>query len=78
MKNLGILILIVGFFYSCAVVRPGEVGIKQTLGKLSKETKTQGKEARNQETKKRKKERTKETKKESKKDKRKKGRKKER
>ena len=42
MKNLGILILIVGFFYSCAVVRPGEVGIKQTLGKLSKETKTQG------------------------------------
>lgn len=42
MKNFGILILIIGFFTSCAVVRPGEVGIKQTLGKLSKEVKTQG------------------------------------
>lgn len=27
---------------SCAVVRPGEVGIKQTLGKFSKKTTTQG------------------------------------
>ncbi|MFK8058954.1 MAG: prohibitin family protein [Polaribacter sp.] len=42
MKNFGILILVIGLFSSCAVVRPGEVGIKQTLGKLSKEVKTQG------------------------------------
>jgi regulator of protease activity HflC (stomatin/prohibitin superfamily) len=43
MKNLS-LIAILGMFLlsSCAVVRPGEVGIKQTLGKLSKEVKTQG------------------------------------
>lgn len=42
MKNFGILILIVGLFSSCAVIRPGEVGIKQTLGKFSDEVKTQG------------------------------------
>jgi prohibitin 1 len=43
MKNLGIIILVLGLFCtSCAVVRPGEVGIKQTLGKFSKEVKTQG------------------------------------
>jgi prohibitin 1 len=43
MKNLS-LIAILGMFLlsSCAVVRPGEVGIKQTLGKFSKEVKTQG------------------------------------
>jgi regulator of protease activity HflC (stomatin/prohibitin superfamily) len=43
MKNLS-LIAILGMFLlsSCAVVRPGEVGIKQTLGKLSNEVKTQG------------------------------------
>ena len=29
-------------FASCAVVRPGEVGIKQRLGKLSGEVVTQG------------------------------------
>ena len=27
---------------SCAVIRPGDVGIKQTLGKLKGKTKTQG------------------------------------
>lgn len=42
MKKFGILILVVVVFSSCAVVRPGEVGIKQTLGKLSKEVKMQG------------------------------------
>ena len=42
MKKAGILVLAVIFFTSCAVVRPGEVGIKQTLGKFSKEVKTQG------------------------------------
>ncbi|MFT6065258.1 MAG: regulator of protease activity HflC (stomatin/prohibitin superfamily) [Paraglaciecola sp.] len=43
MKNLS-LIAILGMFLlsSCAVVRPGQVGIKQTLGKFSKEVKTQG------------------------------------
>lgn len=43
MKNLNVL-AILGFLAlsSCAVVRPGEVGIKQTLGKFSKEVKTQG------------------------------------
>ena len=43
MRNLSISILVLGLFCtSCAVVRPGEVGIKQTLGKFSKEVKTQG------------------------------------
>tara|TARA_R110002126_G_scaffold181187_4_gene330046 strand:+ start:57397 stop:58206 length:810 start_codon:yes stop_codon:yes gene_type:complete len=42
MKKFGILILVMGFFSSCAVIRPGEVGIKQTLGKLSDEVQTQG------------------------------------
>ncbi|WP_299062438.1 prohibitin family protein [uncultured Polaribacter sp.] len=42
MKNFAILILGVVFLSSCAVVRPGEIGIKQTLGKLSKDVKTQG------------------------------------
>jgi prohibitin 1 len=43
MRNLSITILVLGLFCtSCAVVRPGEVGIKQTLGKFSKEVKTQG------------------------------------
>ena len=42
MKKFGILILTVGLFSSCAVIRPGEVGIKQTLGKLSNEVQTQG------------------------------------
>ncbi len=43
MKNIS-LVALLGMFMlsSCAVVRPGEVGIKQTLGKFSKEVKTQG------------------------------------
>ncbi|PQJ77432.1 spfh domain, band 7 family protein [Polaribacter glomeratus] len=43
MKNIS-LIALLGMFIlsSCAVVRPGEVGIKQTLGKFAKEVKTQG------------------------------------
>mgnify|MGYP001287377853 CR=1 FL=1 len=43
MKNVSLLALL-GIFLlsSCAVIRPGEVGIKQTLGKFSKEVKTQG------------------------------------
>ena len=43
MKNLSVL-AISGIFLlsSCAVVRPGEVGVKQTLGKFSKEIKSQG------------------------------------
>ncbi|HCY97301.1 MAG TPA: spfh domain, band 7 family protein [Polaribacter sp.] len=43
MKNLSIPILIlVLVFASCAVIRPGEVGIKQTLGKFAAEVKVQG------------------------------------
>ncbi|WP_298766363.1 prohibitin family protein [uncultured Polaribacter sp.] len=43
MRNLSALAIVGTFlFSSCAVVRPGEVGIKQTLGKFSKEVKTQG------------------------------------
>lgn len=42
MKNYAVLFLVVVLFSSCAVVRPGEVGIKQTLGKLSPDVKTQG------------------------------------
>lgn len=42
MKNLVIYISPLLILAGCAVVRPGEVGIKQTLGKLSKNVKTQG------------------------------------
>lgn len=43
MKNFSIAVLCAGFLLSsCAVIRPGEVGIKQTLGKFSNETRTQG------------------------------------
>jgi regulator of protease activity HflC (stomatin/prohibitin superfamily) len=43
MRNISIALLFVGLFStSCAVVRPGEVGIKQTLGKFSEEVKVQG------------------------------------
>lgn len=43
MKKSSIAIVCLGLvFTSCAVIRPGEVGIKQTLGKLSSEVKTQG------------------------------------
>ena len=42
MKKSIILLSAAVVFSSCAVIRPGEVGIKQTLGKLSKNVKTQG------------------------------------
>jgi regulator of protease activity HflC (stomatin/prohibitin superfamily) len=42
MKNFSTFILAVIIFSSCAVVRPGEVGIKQTLGKLSNVVQTEG------------------------------------
>lgn len=43
MKKIMITIASASFLLSsCAVIRPGEVGIKQTLGKFSKTTKTQG------------------------------------
>lgn len=43
MKKYIALVVFVGLFSSsCAVIRPGEVGIKQTLGKFSQEVKTQG------------------------------------
>jgi regulator of protease activity HflC (stomatin/prohibitin superfamily) len=43
MKNLSLIAILAMFLLSsCAVVRPGQVGIKQTLGKFSKEVKTQG------------------------------------
>ncbi len=43
MKKSSIAILSLGILCtSCAVIRPGEVGIKQTLGKFSSEVKTQG------------------------------------
>jgi regulator of protease activity HflC (stomatin/prohibitin superfamily) len=37
-----IVILFILSLSSCAVVRPGEVGVKQSLGKLSNKTKTSG------------------------------------
>ncbi|MFL3661301.1 MAG: prohibitin family protein [Polaribacter sp.] len=43
MKNLSIpMLVLVLIFTSCAVIRPGEVGIKQTLGKFAAEVKVQG------------------------------------
>lgn len=42
MRKIILLALVTIVFTSCAVIRPGEVGIKQTLGKLSTEVQTQG------------------------------------
>jgi regulator of protease activity HflC (stomatin/prohibitin superfamily) len=42
MKNLLIITGICGLMASCAVVRPGEVGIRQKLGNLSDKIHTQG------------------------------------
>jgi len=42
MKTLIICFTSVFFLASCAVIRPGEVGIKQRLGRMSKEVSTQG------------------------------------
>lgn len=41
-NNYIILLLAVVLFSSCAVIRPGEVGIKQKLGKFSDEVVTEG------------------------------------
>jgi regulator of protease activity HflC (stomatin/prohibitin superfamily) len=35
-------IILTCLFSSCAIIRPGEVGVKQRLGKLSDRTHTQG------------------------------------
>ena len=42
MKKIMILGCIAAILCSCAVIRPGEVGIKQKFGKLKGKTKTQG------------------------------------
>ena len=42
MKKIMILGCITAILCSCAVIRPGEVGIKQKFGKLKGKTKTQG------------------------------------
>jgi len=42
MKKLGVLSVISLLMLSCAVIRPGEAGMKQKLGKLDKEVYTQG------------------------------------
>lgn len=42
MKNLFTLIVTLFLFTSCAVVRPGEAGVKQKLGKLDSKVITQG------------------------------------
>lgn len=42
MKNMFTLLGIAVLFTSCAVIRPGEVGIKQKLGKFTGDIKTEG------------------------------------
>ena len=42
MKKIIILSCLTAILCSCAVIRPGEVGIKQKFGKLKGKTKTQG------------------------------------
>jgi regulator of protease activity HflC (stomatin/prohibitin superfamily) len=42
MKNLLLILASCSLFISCAVVRPGEVGIRQKIGKLSDNIHTQG------------------------------------
>ncbi len=42
MKNLFMIMLVSLFLTSCAVIRPGEAGVKQRLGKLDNEVVTQG------------------------------------
>jgi regulator of protease activity HflC (stomatin/prohibitin superfamily) len=41
-KTMLILVLLGAFFTSCMVVRPGEVGVKQRLGKISNEALPEG------------------------------------
>jgi regulator of protease activity HflC (stomatin/prohibitin superfamily) len=40
--NLLSIVCVSTFFTSCVIIRPGEVGVKQTLGKLSDKTYSQG------------------------------------
>jgi len=42
MKNFSLIILSLLFFSSCSIIRPGEVGVKQSLGKLNDKAVTQG------------------------------------
>ena len=42
MKNFSSIILSLLFFSSCSIIRPGEVGVKQSLGKLNDKAVTQG------------------------------------
>ncbi|MFT6796743.1 MAG: regulator of protease activity HflC (stomatin/prohibitin superfamily) [Maribacter sp.] len=42
MKNIIATITVAALFTSCAVIRPGEAGVKQTLGKFSDNVITQG------------------------------------
>jgi len=42
MKNIISIITVVALFSSCAVIRPGEAGVKQTLGEFSDKVVTQG------------------------------------
>lgn len=42
MKKLSVFVLLTMFLTSCAVIRPGEVGIKQKLGKFKGEVQTEG------------------------------------
>jgi regulator of protease activity HflC (stomatin/prohibitin superfamily) len=41
-KNLLILLAISAFLSSCTIIRPGQIGVKQRLGKLSEKTYSQG------------------------------------
>jgi len=41
MKNFSLIILSLLFFSSCSIIRPGEVGVKQSLGKLNDKAVTQ-------------------------------------
>jgi regulator of protease activity HflC (stomatin/prohibitin superfamily) len=41
-SNLLSIVCVSTFFTSCVIIRPGEVGVKQTLGKLSDKTNSQG------------------------------------
>jgi len=41
-KEIILVTLVSLFLGSCSIIRPGEVGVKQTLGKLSEKTRTQG------------------------------------
>ncbi len=41
-KHLSVALCLMGMMDSCAIIRPGEVGMRQTLGKLDKATLPQG------------------------------------